>query len=79
MLIVRGISWRGAYTVCKILLMGCLLGALVSCSGSSNTRSSSGAYYNTHSYDTYYRSGINRHHYNNYRRPRPVARPVRRR
>jgi hypothetical protein len=78
MLKIWGISRRTVYTSCRLLVMGCLVGVLVSCGSSSNTRST-GAYYNTHSYDTYYRSGINRHHHNNYRHRRPVARPVRRR
>jgi hypothetical protein len=65
------------YKIGRQLMLGLFAGILLACS-SGGTRSN-GAYYNTHYYDTYYRSGINNHHNRNYRRPRPVQRPARRR
>lgn len=74
----RSIEQRTKVTACRVLLIGCLAGLLLSCSSSSSTTSHAVAYRST-PYDTYYRSGINRHHYNNYRYRRPAARPARRR
>ena len=60
------------------LLMTVLFFGILSACGSSATRNS-GSYHNTGYYDSYYRSGINSHHYRHYRHPRPVRRPALRR
>jgi len=59
------------------MMVGALLGTLLACS--SNSSQSTGTTYSTHSYDSYYRTGINSHHHRNYRYARPARRPAYRR
>ena len=76
MAISQSLSKRLSIVIFRSAMVSVLLGTMLACS-SSSTRST-GAHYNTHSYDSYYRTGINSHHHRNYRYTRPVRRPVRR-
>ncbi|MEH6454414.1 MAG: hypothetical protein V7782_15395 [Psychromonas sp.] len=61
--------------IARLGVLGILFSTLFACSSNNSQNSQrQDGYYN----DAYYRNGINSHHHRNYRKVRPVPRPVRR-
>ena len=72
-------SMNVIHNIFRLLMLGIFASILSACSSSGTRSTYDTGYYNTNNYDAYYRRGIDRHHQRNYRNPRPVRQPIRRR